>query len=172
MGSLFRARVRQFPDRVAIEGSPVPGSPVPSSPVPTRPGDAASAGRRLTYRELELRVSRLAGALAARGVGRQDRIALLSENRPEYLEVMLAASRLGASVACQNWRLTAPELAHCITLVTPRVLITSPRFAERVAGLPVLERLQLGEDYEAQLGAAAPFEADDAAEPEDALLIL
>jgi acyl-CoA synthetase (AMP-forming)/AMP-acid ligase II len=160
VGSLFRARVRQFPDRVAIDASPVVA------------GHATSAGARLTYRELDLRVALLAGALAARGVGRGDRIALLSENRPEYLEVMLAASRLGASVACQNWRLTPTELSHCIELVTPRLLIASPRFAERVAGPGALERLLLGADYEAWLGAAAPLTADDAAQPEDALLIL
>lgn len=41
------------------------------------------AQRSLTYRELDARTRRLAGALAARGVARGDRIAVLSENRGE-----------------------------------------------------------------------------------------
>ena len=161
VGSLFRARVREFPDRVAIESSA--GEAV---------GEGASATARLTYRELEARVARLAGVLARLGVRRGDRIALLSENRPEYLEVVLAASRLGASVACQNWRLSAGEIKHCIELVEPVVSISSPRFEDSVAVSPALPRLSLGEYYERQLAAADPVLADDAAEPEDALLIL
>jgi acyl-CoA synthetase (AMP-forming)/AMP-acid ligase II len=158
VGSLFRARVRQFPARIAIESA-----------------GAGAAPARLDYRELDARVARLAGALAALGVARGDRIALLSENRPEYLEVLLAAARLGASVACQNWRLTAAELAHCIELVSPRVLIASPRFADRMVermGSGVERRILFGEAYEGLLAGAVPHEGDDAAEPEDALLIL
>src|SRR5690349_1202948 len=158
VGSLFRARVRQFPARIAIENAAASSD--------------AGAPARLDYRELDARVARLAGALAALGVARGDRVALLSENRPEYLEVLLAAARLGASVACQNWRLTGAELAHCIELVGPRVLIASPRHAdrivERVAG--VERRILLGEPYERALANATPHTGDDAAEPEDALL--
>jgi fatty-acyl-CoA synthase len=127
VGSLFRARVRELPERVAIE--------------------AAAGGARLSYRELDARVARLAGALAAFGVQRGDRVGLLSENRPEFLEVVLAASRIGASVACQNWRLTAAELAHCIQLVSPRVVIVSERFSERIAGVVVERGLLLGLEY-------------------------
>src|SRR5262245_51787819 len=86
VGSLFRARAKQFPARIAIQHV-VPGNAAPG-------GDGGPV--RLEYRELDARVARLAGALAARGVARGDRVALLSENRPEYLEVLLAAARLGA----------------------------------------------------------------------------
>jgi acyl-CoA synthetase (AMP-forming)/AMP-acid ligase II len=153
VGSLFRARAREFPARIAIQD--VSGSPA-----------------SLSYRDLAARVAQLAGALAASGVARGERVALLSENRPEYLEVVLAAARIGASVACQNWRLTSPELAHCIDLVAPRVVIVSPRHAERIAGLNVERRVMLGDEYEHWLGTAAPYLAEDAAEPEDPLLIL
>lgn len=166
VGSLFRARVRQFPTRVAV-------ARVVSSSAPAREvGDAGPGPTQLDYRELDTRVAKLAGALAGLGVGRGDRVALLSENRPEFLEVILAAARVGASVACQNWRLSPPELAHCIELVTPRLLITSPRHAERLASSGVEHRLMLGEPYERALATAAAHEGDDAAEPEDPLLIL
>jgi acyl-CoA synthetase (AMP-forming)/AMP-acid ligase II len=152
VGSLFRARVRQFPERLAISNGALPAS--------------------LTYRELDARVARLAGALAEHGVARGDRVALLSENRPEYLEVVLAAARVGASIACQNWRLTGAELGHCIDLVTPRVVIVSPRHAERLTGLGIERRIMLGDEYEGWLASATPLVTEDAAQPEDPLLIL
>jgi fatty-acyl-CoA synthase len=146
-------RARVHPDRVAIE----------------------DATRRFSYGELDRRTRSLAGALAARGVRRGSRVALLSENRTEYLEVFLAAARLGAVVACQNWRLAAPELAHCLDLVEPGLTLVSPRWAGKLASLeresapPVV----LGEGYEA-LVAEGPEHAavDDDVDPEDALFIL
>ena len=88
-----------------------------------RPGRVAvdDGRRRFTYAELERRSARLAALLAARGVREGDRVAILSENRIEYLEAFLAAGRIGAVLACQNWRLAAPELAHCLALVSPSV---------------------------------------------------
>jgi len=147
VASLFAAHARVHPGRVAVE----------------------DAARVLTYGELADRVGRLAAALAARGVVRGDRVAILSENRTEYLEVFLAAARLGAIVACQSWRLAAPELAHCLALVEPAATIVSPRHADRVAEPTVV----LGPAYEAML-AAAPADGPPPADvdPEDPLLIL
>ncbi len=50
-------------------------------------------GTSTTWRELEDRSARTAAVLAAHGVGRGDRVVLLLTNRPEFLEVMLAATR-------------------------------------------------------------------------------
>ena len=79
--------------------------------------------RRISYAELQDRVDRLCLGLLRLGVQRGDRIAVLSENRFEYVEVLLAAAHIGAIVACQNWRLSAAELEHCLRLVGPRVVI-------------------------------------------------
>src|ERR1700691_1638155 len=105
VASLFAARVRVHPERTALE----------------------DATQRISYAQLDRRTKRLAGALQAAGVARGSRVALLSENRTEVLEVFLAAARLGAIVACQNWRLAPPELAHCLDLVEPACVIVSPR---------------------------------------------
>jgi fatty-acyl-CoA synthase len=123
--------------------------------------------KSFTYRELDFRARRLAGALAARGVTRGSRVAILSENRTEYLEVFLAAARLGAIVACQNWRLSQRELSHCIDLVEPRVAIASPRHASKLAGAIVL-----GDDYERALADATSMDDVALLDSEDALLIL
>lgn len=149
VASIVAAHARNHPDRLALE----------------------DAQRRLGYRELCARTARLAGALAARGVERGDRVAVLSENRGEYLELFLAAARLGAIVACQNWRLAPPELAHCLALVEPACVFASPRFAERVADrAPIV----FGDAFEALLATAKPLEhdVDPDVDPEDPLLIL
>jgi acyl-CoA synthetase (AMP-forming)/AMP-acid ligase II len=125
--------------------------------------------RRVTYGELEERSQRLANVLAAAGVASGDRIALLSENRGEILEVFLAAARLGAIVACQNWRLAPPELAHCVSLVAPVAAIASPRHAAALSGAaPIV----FGADYEARLAAAPSVHAAGDVDPEAPLLVL
>ena len=88
--------------------------------------------KKLTYEALELRVRRLATILVDMGVASGDRIAILSENRAEYLEVYLAAAYIGAIVACQNWRLTPNELEHCIGLVNPSVILVSPEHEKKI----------------------------------------
>ena len=66
------------------------------------------------------------------GLNAGERIAVLSRNRREYVEVQLAAAATGLIVACLNWRLLAAELRHCVTLVSPRLIISRTRSA-RVA---------------------------------------
>ena len=51
---------------------------------------------RVSYRELDERVSRLANALRERGVGHGDRLAVLGYNSLEVVESYFAAARLGA----------------------------------------------------------------------------
>ena len=48
----------------------------------------------LSYQALDQRVNRLAHVLVQHGVAMGDRVALLSENRREYLETRLAAAKL------------------------------------------------------------------------------
>ncbi|MEM7023884.1 MAG: AMP-binding protein, partial [Pseudomonadota bacterium] len=119
------------------------------------------------------RVNRLAHVLAGEGVQRGDRVAILSRNCTAYLETELAAAKLGAMVAAQNWRLAAPELAHCIRLAEPAVLLLGPDHEEDVAGLdPPPCIITLDQDYENRLARAPGHEPPDAAEPEDGLVIL
>jgi acyl-CoA synthetase (AMP-forming)/AMP-acid ligase II len=126
---------------------------------------------QLSYAALGDRVLRLAGALVARGVLRGDRLAILSENRLEFLEVFLAAASIGAVVACQNWRLARPEIEHCVGLAAPKLAFTSERYAEamrRTGRAPVV----FGPAYEALLAGATPLLAPVELDPEDPLLIL
>jgi len=140
-----------------------------------RPGRSAleDARRSVSYGELADRTLRLAGVLASAGVRRGSRVAVLSENRIEYLETFLAAAHLGAIVACQNTRLAPPELAHCLDLVAPEVVLVSSRHAPALQGLrrPGVH-IVVGEEYERRLAQASPVAPDEDVDPEDPLLIL
>jgi fatty-acyl-CoA synthase len=148
---LFLAQARRDPNAVAI----------------------ADGGRLVSYGALSERVLRLAGVLAARGVTLGDRVAVLSENRGEYLEVLLAAAAVGAIVACQSWRVAAPELSHCVALAEPKLAFVSPRYTETLvkAGFTG-DTLVFGDDYEAVLARAAKAPDASDLDPEAALLIL
>ena len=109
----------------------------------------------LSYAQLDARSRRFGALLQADGVVQGDRICILSENDPDFLVLSIAALRLGATVATPNPRLAVGELAHCIRLVTPRVLLLSPNQARRVSGLAslaaVVHEIGAGTSLDAQL---------------------
>jgi acyl-CoA synthetase (AMP-forming)/AMP-acid ligase II len=131
-------------------------------------------GAAVSYGQLMQRVDRLAHALRARGVVRGDRIAVLSENRREYLELMLAAGVLGAMAACHNARQAAAELDHALRLTEPALAVVSGRHAEQFMALghTAREVLVFGADYERALARADEQPLRGASEAEDGLLIM
>ena len=70
-------------------------------------------GRKFSYADLDDRIARLTAALAARGIAKGDRIALLAHNCAEYFELQFACGRLGAIMLPLNWRLTPPNFLGC-----------------------------------------------------------
>jgi acyl-CoA synthetase (AMP-forming)/AMP-acid ligase II len=77
-----------------------------------------------TYTELDERANAVAAALAARGVGHGDRVAMLAHNSIHIVEVVFAAARLGAIAVPINFRLTAPEVAFILGNCSPKVVAT------------------------------------------------
>ena len=71
-------------------------------------------GVRWTWAQWHDRIRRVAGGLAALGLGRGDRVAFLDKNNPACLEVALGTGLLGAASAVVNWRLAAGELDYVI----------------------------------------------------------
>jgi fatty-acyl-CoA synthase len=68
-----------------------------------------------TYRQLDVRVDRLAHVLGARGVGPGDRVVVMTYNGLEMVEVFFACARLGAICVPVNFRLHADEVAYQLT---------------------------------------------------------
>lgn len=117
------------------------------------PGATAivSMGRSLTFSELDLRQRRVVGALCAAGLEEGDRLAVLSGNSVESLEVTTAALRAGIIPVPVNPLLTQREIEYVVEDAGARWL-----FADRpVDKLPELERVvTFGDAYERCLAEA------------------
>ena len=79
----------------------------------------------ITYAELLDRVSRLAGALKAKGVTKGDRVIIYMPMVPEAVEAMLACARLGAIHSVVFGGFAAAELAVRIDDCKPRAIIAA-----------------------------------------------
>lgn len=128
--------------------------------------------RAVSYATFESRCNRAANGLIKLGVAHGDRIAVLAENRIEYLELTVAAARVGAILCALNWRFTASELAHCVQLTQPRVLLVSARYIALTPSIDGLRTIQFGEEYEALLEGNAQSAPAVAVGPEDGYIIL
>jgi fatty-acyl-CoA synthase len=116
-------------------------------------------GTGRTYAELDERVTRLARALAGRGVGTGDRVAVLALNGLETWETYLAGVRLGAIVVPVNFRLVADEVAYVLTDSGAVALVVDATLAEvgakaRAQAPGVTTVLAIGEEFEAALADA------------------
>ncbi|EJN13397.1 acyl-CoA synthetase (AMP-forming)/AMP-acid ligase II [Bradyrhizobium sp. YR681] len=89
----------------------------------------AFEGQRLNYATLATRIERTATALKRElGVGRGDRVAILSLNRPDYLVLLYACARLGAMLVPLNWRLAVAEQLFILTDAGAKVLVLEQAF--------------------------------------------
>jgi len=131
----------------------------------------------ISYSELCARAARVAGSLRVRGVGRGDRVGLLINNRPEWLEVLFGTVIAGGVVVAFSTWSTADELDWLLQDSGANMLIALERFGDndfraalrrlvpeagtgdrwRSGRYPALRDIVLlGDSYD-QLRAAAPF---------------
>jgi acyl-CoA synthetase (AMP-forming)/AMP-acid ligase II len=68
--------------------------------------------RTWTWSQMDARVEAMAAALAARGVGKGDRVLVQARNSNQFIESMFVCFRLGAVLVPTNFRLTAEEVAY------------------------------------------------------------
>jgi acetyl-CoA synthetase len=89
---------------------------------------ARDGGRReWTFGEVSARAGALAGALAARGVGRGDVVLTLVGNRPEWVLAMVGCFRLGAVVLPCTEQLRARDLRLRLDIVQPAAIVCDER---------------------------------------------
>ncbi|GAX89442.1 o-succinylbenzoate--CoA ligase [Effusibacillus lacus] len=89
----------------------------------------AGEARRVTYREMAEEITRIALTLRnSYGVAPGDRVAILSGNSIEYIEILFAIAKLGAMAVPLNIRLTEQELAYQVTDSGTSVVIASRDF--------------------------------------------
>lgn len=124
---------------------------------------------RLTYGELGERAARMAGVLAAAGVGRGDRVGILLDNEAavEAHVTYHASHLLGAINVPLNTRYVARELEYVLGFVEPAAVVFDPKFAEllgavraaagKAALLEVAARPVLGRSLPEALAGADPL---------------
>ena len=101
---LFEERVRSHPDAVA----------------------AACGDRSWTYRELNARANRLARALVARGIRREDVVAVVTERNLEWMAAVLAIFKAGGSYLPVEPHFPAERIAAMLTRADCRLALTEP----------------------------------------------
>ena len=89
--------------------------------------DSPMTGRieTFTYRQMQTRTAKLAGALAALGVTRGDRVVIYLPMVPEAAIAMLACARLGAIHSVVFGGFAAAELASRIADAKPKVIVSA-----------------------------------------------
>ncbi|MFF0145682.1 fatty-acyl-CoA synthase [Amycolatopsis sulphurea] len=92
VGDMVRRAALRHPDRIAV----------------------VAGEWRVTYREFDASVNRCAHALAARGLVKGDRLALLSHNNREFAVLVFAAAKLGLVLVPVNFMLGAEEIAYIL----------------------------------------------------------
>jgi acyl-CoA synthetase (AMP-forming)/AMP-acid ligase II len=118
VADLVARQARRGPDHIAIR-------------------DAESA---VTYRDLGRHVEGLAAGFTHSGVGAGDRIALLAVNSTQYLQVLLACSRIGATVVPVNVRLIATEVRFQVEDANCRFAVVDPALARLATDAGLFDR--------------------------------
>ena len=108
--------------------------------------------RRRTYRELDENATRLARALVGLGLEPGDRVAIIQENRIEYVETVIAVARAGGVLVPLLGALTAAEHAFMVRDAEARFVVT--------LGNDAIARARDAASREADVLALAP--GDDA----------
>jgi acyl-CoA synthetase (AMP-forming)/AMP-acid ligase II len=121
---------------------------------------------RLTWRQLNERVDRLANGLAAMGIRPGEHLAILAQNSHRFMEFYYACARSGIVAVPLNWRLAPEEMEYILKHSEAVALLAGAEYAEaasslrpRVSGLRHLIALDGPapgmEDYETLLAGAS-----------------
>jgi amino acid adenylation domain-containing protein/non-ribosomal peptide synthase protein (TIGR01720 family) len=110
----FEAQVRRTPDEVAV----------------------VAAGTSLTYRELNLRANKLAHYLLRElGVRAEEPVLVCTDRSAHLVTAMLAVAKAGAAYVHIDAEYPEQRLAYLLADTATRVVLTTGRYADRLASL-------------------------------------
>ena len=92
IGEILAVNARKFPDKIALKDSRI----------------------SRTFPELEIRTNKIANAFLDIGVKKGDKIAVLLNNSLEFMEIYLAAAKMGAVIVPVNFRLIEKEIQYIV----------------------------------------------------------
>lgn len=134
--------------------------------------DEAGARRNWGFGELIARSAGLAGAIAARGVGRGDVVMTLIGNRPEWVLSMLACFRTGAVALPCNTQLRGKDLELRVRVAAPKLAIGEPDLLDGLPdGVPTMDLEDVAAVLDEERPQEPPVESADL-DPSDPALIV
>ncbi|MBT3368018.1 MAG: long-chain-fatty-acid--CoA ligase [Nitrospina sp.] len=145
IGEIALLNARYYPNKRAVVDSP----------------------KEFTWKEVNDRTNRIANALISMGCRKGERIALLSYNSSEYVEITFACAKLGLVFVPLNFRLALKEIAYILKDSTPTTLFFGEAFSETVSNLRssftlnyicMGEKIEWAHEYEAFLSSGSPLE--------------
>ncbi len=108
VGDIVTSNARLFPDKAGVIDERV----------------------RLTWRQFNERVNRLANAMLGLGLKKGDRVAIVAENCHEYAEFLFAVAKAGLITVCLNYRLTAEQMNRIMNDCEPKAILIQDKFSE------------------------------------------
>lgn len=161
IGNVISKRALISPDRIAV----------------------ISRDKQYTYRQLNLRATRLANALLKLGVAPGDRVGLLMTNNNEFLEIYFATAKIGAVLVPVNTRLAGPEIDFILNDCTVKGFIFGKAFEQTVAEMryPGAARFRISTgptavadtlDYEALISEASEAQPEVEIHEDDLHIIM
>ncbi len=137
-------------------------------------------GRRWSWRDLDTEAGTVAAGLAARGVGRGDRVLLYLGNLPEFIFTLFAMQRLGAIAVPVSVREQKPGLEYIANQCGAKLIVHEASLADRVPDEKACAALRArvcvgsvaGADDFAELRGHGVLVEPVAADEEDTALIL
>jgi acyl-CoA synthetase (AMP-forming)/AMP-acid ligase II len=116
---------------------------------PGEPQDGG--GGRMTYAGLADHVRALAAGLDRLGVGRGERVAVVSHNSARLLELFFAVTVYGRVLVPINFRLSRDEVAYIVEHCGASVLLVDPELDAALADVTAPHRFVLGRESDAAL---------------------
>ncbi|MEX0279758.1 MAG: class I adenylate-forming enzyme family protein [Arenibacterium sp.] len=123
---------------------------------------------RLTWREFDERVNRVANALVTRGIAKGDNIAVLSRNSVPYAELFIGILRAGACITPLSTMASSEALGKMVADCGARILFLSDAYRDLAEPfLPSFKGLKVAIDFEAPefTDYGAMLAAADASDP-------
>ena len=110
LGEILKVNARKYKDKLAVK----------------------DATRELSFSEYNARSCRLANGLIKMGIKKGDRLAVISTNCLEFMEIYAAVAKAGIVVVPINWRVTAEDMEYIVNNSDAKAVIVRDEFADRV----------------------------------------
>jgi acyl-CoA synthetase (AMP-forming)/AMP-acid ligase II len=159
VGEILRVNARKFPAKRALK----------------------DARREMTFSQYNERSCRLANGLMKLGLGKGDRLCILSHNCLEFMELYAAAAKAGIVAVPINWRISPEDMEYVVQNSDAKAIVVGEKFIETVNGFrPRLRNIAAGSfiaisdkkhdgylSYEAVLASGSPDEPQVKVDPKD-----